>query len=109
MPSPLIVRLLFDAEHELGRAADAIPDASRDSAGPGLNMPAWIVAHAASFLDIWLSADAQGRDFDACDAWLVDWFRRQEASDGPFETPFADAREALDRAAERTASFLAAL
>jgi hypothetical protein len=109
MSQPLVVRLLLDAEHELGRVADAIPEASRDTAGAGLNAPGWIVAHAAAFLDLWLSADAQGQDFDACDAWLVDWFRRQEASAGPIETPFADAREALDRAAERTSSFLAAL
>jgi len=109
MPQPLVVRLLLDAEHEPGRVADAIPEASRDTAGAGLNAPGWIVAHAAAFLDIWLSSDAQGRDFEACDAWLVDWFRRQEASDGPINTPYVEAREALDRATQRTSSFLAAL
>ena len=74
-----------------------------------MNTPGWIVAHAAAFLDIWISADARGRDFDACDAWLVEWFRRQEGSEGPIESPLVEARAALDRAAERTSSFLETL
>lgn len=110
MPSPLIIRLLRDAEGELARAADAVPGAERDAASHGLNAPGWILAHAAFFLDAWLSADAQGRGLDACDPWLAAWFRRQRA-EGPaaITTPFAGARSALDRAVERTAPFLESL
>lgn len=99
---PLIARLLLDAGAELARAADAVPPANRDTASAGLNAPGWIVAHAAFFLDVWLSVDAQSREIDACDPWLLDWFRRQQASESPVDTRFDDARAALERAIERT-------
>lgn len=110
MPGPLMIRFLLDAQSEFVRAADAVPDASHDLARDRLNTPGWVVAHTAFFLDAWLNVDAQGAAIEACDAWLLDWFRRQSASGGPaVDAPFAEARLALDRVIERTTAFVATL
>jgi hypothetical protein len=110
MALPLIARLLLDAQSELARAADAVPEASRDAARDGLNAPGWVIAHAAFFHDVWLNVDAQGRESEACDGWLLAWFRRQRESGAvPAEAPFADARLALGRVIERTTPLLASL
>jgi hypothetical protein len=107
---PLIVRLLLDARTQFAAAADAIPGAARDTTHPGLNAPGWILAHAASFFDVWISVDAQGHEIESCDRWLLDWFRRQKAAgDAPIETDFVEARAALDRTIESTTPFLQAL
>lgn len=106
---PLIARLALDAEAELARAADAVPAANREASLAALNAPGWIVAHAAFFLDAWLSCDARGSDLGACDPWLRDWFQRQQASETPIDTAFTEARSALDRAIERTTPFIESL
>jgi hypothetical protein len=110
MSSQLIARLLLDAQSEFARAADAVPEASRDSARDGLNAPGWVVAHAAFFHDVWLNVDAQGRDIEACDDWLLAWFRRQEESgDVAVHAPFDEARLAFDRVLARTTPVIEAL
>lgn len=110
MHPPLAVRLLLDAESEIVRAADATPRETRDARGHGLNAPGWTVAHAAFFLDVWLSVDAQGRELGTCDPWLLDWFRRQQAAGAAaIETSFAEARRALGRAIDRTNPLVANL
>ena len=68
------------------------------------------MAHAASCLDTWLNVYAQGHDSEACDAWLLSWPRRQQAAgDEATETPFAEARSALDRVIQRSTPFINAL
>jgi hypothetical protein len=109
MPT-LIARLLLDAEAALANAADAIPRSAREGTTPGLNPPAWTIAHAAFFLDVWLSCDAQGNDMGMMDPWLRDWFERQKASPKALVTSaYDDARAALERAIERTKPFVAGL
>lgn len=103
MPHPLIAALLLDAQSELVRAADRIPEPSRETRAHGLNAPGWIVAHAAFFLDAWLAADARDGTLDDCDSWLRGWFEQQRAAGAaPAAAPFADARAALDRVLTRT-------
>jgi hypothetical protein len=111
MQPPLIVRLLLDAEIEFVRAAGAVPQERREVSQPGLNAAGWVIAHAGFFHDVWISADGQGRPpREACDPWLRDWFRRQQAAGkAPIDAPFADARAGLGRVLERTTPYLRSL
>lgn len=110
MATPLVARLLLDAQAELARAADAVPAPARDLARDGQNAPGWVLAHAAFFLDVWLHVDARGADLEACDPWLLGWMRRQEpAGAEAITTSFTEARLALERVMERTTRFVAGL
>lgn len=108
METPLIVRLLLDAQSEFVCAADAVPAEARDVRNGKLNAPGWVVAHAGFFHDVWMNADARGTPPpDACDPWLRAWFGRQRgAARGPIATPFDEARAALDRAVAKADPFV---
>jgi hypothetical protein len=107
---PLIARLLLDAQSEFMRTADAVPPDGRTAARPGLNAPAWVIAHAGFFHDCWMNGDAQGRGGDALEPWLRSWFQTQRAAGAsPIETSFDEARAALDSPFQRATTFVTSL
>ena len=107
MGSPLIVRLLLDAQTEFVKLADALPDVT--SPLP-LNEPGWVVAHGAFFHDCWINGDAQGEPKNEWDSWLVAWADRQRDSQPePLETELTEARAALHRIVPAATEFLTGL
>jgi hypothetical protein len=107
MGTPLIVRLLLDAQTEFAKVVDAVPDTTPPSP---LNSPGWVVAHATFIHDCWINGDAQGKPKDDWDSWLVDWADRQRASrPDPIATDLADAQAALHRILPAATAFLSAL
>lgn len=111
MKPPLIVRLLLDAQSEFLRAADAVPAEARDVRIGTLNAPGWVIAHAGVVHDAWMNGDARGiAPGDACDPLLAAWFRRQrEAGREPIDTPYDEARAALDRVVAKADPFIRSL
>jgi hypothetical protein len=108
--SPLIVRLLIDAQAEFVRIADSIPSAGPRGPVPELNDPAWVIAHTAFFHDCWVNGDAQGKPRDEWDDWLVQWADRQRDNrPEPVATPLPDARAALHRITPTATAFLSSL
>lgn len=106
----LIACLLLDAQSEFVQAADAVPAEARNLQGEGLNTPGWVVAHAGFFHDVWMNVDAQGLTGDASEPWLREWFKQQRAaSSAQTDSPFDEARAALDRVVEKTTNFIQSL
>ena len=102
MTAPVLVRLLQDAEGELVRAADSVPDSLRDATG--FDSAAYILAHATETHAGWILSSVGGGD---ADPWLAEVYQLQKQ--GRFEASFDDARAALDRVLQRTAQLFATL
>lgn len=107
MGSPLVVRLLLDAQTEFAKVVDGVPDTTPPSP---LNAPGWVVAHATFFHDCWVNGDAQGKPKDEWDSWLVDWADRQRDSRADaLVTDLGKARAALHRILPVATEFLSSL
>ena len=95
---PLIARLLLDAQNDFLNVADPIPADPPRERLPGLNHPAWVIAHTANGYDGAVNAYAQGKTRDSFDPWHLEWSARQsDAGREPVETSLEDARAALHR------------
>lgn len=109
MFTPLIARLLLDAQEEFVRATYSVPGAARVERFASMNSPSWVIAHSTYFHDIWINAVAQGRSAsEACDPWLLAWIERNETAD-QYEADFDEARAALHRTVERASPFIQGL
>lgn len=109
MSTPLIARLLLDAQEEFIRAAYTVPGGARTGQFGRLNSASWVIAHAAYFHDIWVNAIAQGRSAEeSCDSWLLVWIQHDDA-ENPLEASFDEARAALQRVVERASAFVRTL
>ena len=62
MPAPTLVRLLQDAEGELARAADSVPESLRDATG--FDSAAYVLAHATETHAGWILGSVGGQDED---------------------------------------------
>jgi hypothetical protein len=92
--TPLIVCLLLDAQDEVGRAADTVPEAGRDAAPPTRNSAAWVLNHVGLYLDEGINVRlARG-------ASVADWSR---------ELAFVEARAALDQTIDASFDYLTGL
>ena len=102
MTYPVLVRLLQDAEGELARAADTVPDSLRGATG--FDSAAYVLAHATETHGGWILGSVGGQDEDP---WCGRVWRLIE--EGKFDESYADSRAALDRVLQRTAQLYASL
>jgi hypothetical protein len=109
MSTPLIARLLLDAQEEFVRATYSVPGGARRGRLEGMNSASWVIAHAAYFHDVWINVVAQGRSAaEACDPWLLAWMEAQETGNQN-EADFEEARAALQQVVARASPFVRAL
>jgi hypothetical protein len=110
MTSPLIAQLLLDAQDEFLHTIDHIPAPGRGGALGRLNAPGWVVAHAITSHDSWLTRFAQGGSFEDLDPFCHDWYQRQSEAgwEQPVHIDLDEAREAAMRVFARTGAFLEA-
>jgi hypothetical protein len=102
MTTPTLVRLLQDAEGELVRAADSVPDSLRDATG--FDSAAYVLAHATETHGGWILGSVGGEDEDP---WCERVWRLIDQ--GKFDESYADARAALGRVLERTTQLYSTL
>jgi uncharacterized damage-inducible protein DinB len=101
MPAPLLARAVLDAQAELLRAADHVPERFQDQGPEGMNSAAWILYHGASVHDSWVQRLIAGGERDA----TFEPFLAEQS--GP--PPFVDARAHADRAIQRATDVLSGL
>ncbi|HJM76464.1 MAG TPA: DinB family protein [Dehalococcoidia bacterium] len=100
MATPLISRLLIDAQTEFARAIEHVPGPARGRAIGRLNTATWAIAHTTEFLDYWINVDAGGGDRDPRQAA---WGEAQDAlpKGDALPTSYDEAAQTFARVAER--------
>ena len=106
--TPLLVRLLLDAQDEFLRAIDHLPAPGRGGPLGRLNSAGWVVAHLASADDLWINVLVGGRERDP---WAAAWNDAQAAATlaHPVATSLAEARDAYLVIAARAAEVVASM
>ncbi len=105
MTTPLIARMVIDAQTQFMRAIEHLPGAGHERPIGRLNSAGWVIAHAASTHDFWINVDCGGGEQDP---WLAEWTVAQRAlpSGDALPTSYGEAAEAFARVAERATVFL---
>lgn len=105
MATPLIARLLIDAQTEFARAIEHVPGPARGRAIGRLNTAGWAIAHTAATHDAWVNRYCGGGEHDP---WLSEWNAEQKALTEGDALPAAydEAAEAFHRVAERASAYL---